>query len=578
MDSSNAKSDTWRGPLHSSGSAPSQQPARPGDPSSGRNDVWRGPLHSSGSVPSQQPARSNDPSSGRNDAWRGPLHTSGSVAAQPARSDNSSGRNDAWRGPLQTSGSVPVAAARNDGSSIRSGAWRRALQNSGSVAVAPTRVSEFVPGAPRRWPGPQFVPESVAELELPPGFVEDLALKVLYLRGPLSLREFAEQIRLTFGVVNEVLRRMRAEQLCEVKGMIGNMPQVAITTQGRERATELLALNQYAGAAPVSLAHYAQQVREQSVRNIDVHAPAVERAFAHLVLEPNTLEKLGTALNSGTSIFLYGPSGTGKSTIAMALAQVLTVDQVWVPHAVEVDGQIITVYDPHLHNKISDSYCGDPRWVLCQRPTVLVGGELTIEMLELQFNPVMKYYTAPVQMKANNGFLIIDDFGRQRLRPEELLNRWVVPLDRKIDYLTMSGGRKVEVPFEPCVVFATNLEPSTLADEAFLRRIQTKIYLGPVNEQQFHAIFRAVCSTCGLQCESEVINELITIIRKELKEPLRACHPRDLVNQICWKARYKQTEPCLDRDALLAAVDSYFVRGDAESPAEKPPSAEGASA
>src|SRR5262249_31011931 len=171
----------------------------------------------------------------------------------------------------------------------------------------------------------------------------------------------------------------------------------------------------------------------------------------------------------------------------------------------------------------------------------------TIEMLDLQFNLLTKFYTGPVQMKANNGFLIIDDFGRQRLRPEELLNRWVVPLDRRIDYLTMAGGRKVEIPFEPCVVFATNLNPSTLADEAFLRRIQTKIYLGPVSEQQFHAIFQAVCSTCGLQCDAEVVSELIHIIRKELNEPLRACHPRDLVNHICWKARYKQVEPCLDR-------------------------------
>lgn len=562
MDSSKARSD-WRSPLHTSGSVPSQQPASADDPSSGKNDAWRSPLHTSGSVPSQQPARPDNPSSGRSDVWRSPLHTSGSVAAQPARTDSSSGiRTDVARNPLHTSGSVAAQPARSDSSfSIRSSSWRRAMQASGSIAVAPPQRSHDSPsGAPERWRGPMFVPESLAELGLPQGLAEDLALKVLYLRGPLSLREFADHTRLSFGVINEILRRMRAEQLCELKGMVGNMPQIAITSQGRTRASELLATNHYIGAAPVSLANYIQQVREQSVRNFEVHSPAVERAFAHLVLEPSTLEKLGTALNSGTSIFIYGPSGAGKSTIAAALAQVLTVDQVWVPYAVEVDNQIITVFDPHLHTKVNDSHGGDARWVLCQRPTVMVGGELTIEMLELQFNPVMKYYTAPVQMKANNGFLIIDDFGRQRLRPEELLNRWVVPLDRRIDYLTMAGGRKVEIPFEPCVVFATNLDPGTLADEAFLRRIQTKIYLGPVTEQQFHAIFHAVCSTCGLKCDAEIINELIQIIRKDLKEPLRACHPRDLVNQVCWKARYKQIEPCLDRDALAAAVDSYFVR------------------
>ena len=400
--------------------------------------------------------------------------------------------------------------------------------------------------------------------------LEDLALKILCLSGPLSLRELVAQTRLSFGVVNELLRRLRSEGLCEVTGMTGNIPQIAITSPGRSRALEFLSVNHYAGPAPVSLENYRQQVREQSVRNVDVNPPAVERAFAHLVLDEQILEKLGTALNSGTSIFLYGPSGAGKTTIAAAIAQVLSNDRVWIPYAVEVEGQIISVYDPDVHAKVEDpaAQSGDARWVLCHRPTVLVGGELSIEMLELQFNPTTKFYTAPVQMKANNGVLIIDDFGRQRLRPEELLNRWVVPLDRRIDFLSLAGGKKVEIPFEPCVVFATNLDPSTLADEAFLRRIQTKIKVGAVSEQQFHAIFRAVCSTCNLQCETDVVDELIRVIRRELKEPLRACHPRDLVNQICWKARYKQTEPCLDRDALLAAVDSYFVRETDEPEAE----------
>jgi predicted ATPase with chaperone activity len=324
----------------------------------------------------------------------------------------------------------------------------------------------------------------------------------------------------------------------------------------------LLDLSQYAGAAPVPLESYVEQVRRQSVRDVEVHSPEVRDAFAHLVLDDEVLRKLGTALNSGASIFLYGPTGGGKSTIAAALARVFARDPVWIPYAVEIDGQIISVFDPHVHTRINDPVAEshDPRWVLCRRPTVVVGGELTIEMLELQFNPLTKFYTAPVQMKANNGILIIDDFGRQRLRPEELLNRWVVPLDRRIDFLTLAGGKKVEIPFELFVVFATNLDPSTLVDAAFLRRIQTKINVGDVSEQQFHAIFAGVCNDIGLAYQADIVDELIGVIRSKLKEPLRACHPRDIVNQIRWAARYEGKQTCLDRESLLIAVDAYFVR------------------
>ena len=532
-------------------------------PSSAKGEPRRGPLHTSGSIPAQQAGADTAPEV-KAEPRPSPLHTSGSVASQATPVNSTSGGKAEPRpSPLHTSGSVAVQASRMDSSSgIRSAIRRGPLQSSGSVAAQAPLGTDPSAGKSVHWRGPRYAPESVAEVGVRRGVLEDLAMKILYTSGPLSLRELATLTKLPLSVVNELLRRLRAEQLCEVTGMTGNIPQIAITSQGRSRAMELLALNQYTGPAPVSLENYKQQVHEQSVRHVDVHAPDVERAFAHLVVDDAVLDKLGAALNSGTSIFLHGPSGTGKTAIATALAQVLAVDQAWIPYALEVDGQIICVYDPLVHEKINDpvAQSGDARWVLCHRPTVLVGGELTVEMLDLQFNPATKYYAAPVQMKANNGVLIIDDFGRQRLRPEELLNRWVVPLDRRIDFLSLAGGKKVEIPFEPCVVFATNLNPETLADDAFLRRIQTKIKVGAVSEQQFHAIFRAVCGTCNLQCETEVIDELIKIIRKELKEPLRACHPRDLVNQICWKARYKQSEPCLDRDTLLAAVDAYFVR------------------
>jgi predicted ATPase with chaperone activity len=278
--------------------------------------------------------------------------------------------------------------------------------------------------------GPLQKPQSVSDTGVRKGILEDLALKVLYLSGPSSAFELSNHMRLGLGVVDELLRRLRAEQLCEVTGMSGNVPNVAITSRGRAQAQELLSQNQYAGAAPVSLESYVEQVREQSVCQVAVHPPDVERALAHLVLDSNIIWQIGTALNSGTAIFLYGPTGVGKTAIAEALSHVVAEDKVWIPFAVEVDGQIIALYDPLIHKSAVDPPPGngDGRWVLCHRPVVLVGGELTMEMLDLQFNALTKFYACPVQMKANNGVLIIDDFGRQRLRPEALLDRWIVPL------------------------------------------------------------------------------------------------------------------------------------------------------
>lgn len=412
-------------------------------------------------------------------------------------------------------------------------------------------------------------PESVAELGVRRSLLEDLCLKTIHVMAPPTMVELALMMCLSYHVVDELFRRLRSEQLTEVTGMTKNAPQIGLTSQGRSRALELMNLNHYIGASPVSLDDYVQQTRRQTVRNIGVRPADIHRAFSHLVLDETTLTKLGTALNSGASIFLYGPSGTGKTAIATAIPNVFGDDRVWIPFAIQMDGQIISVFDAHLHSKVDEPLPDDTdkRWVLCHRPTILVGGELTLEMLELQLNPITKFYTAPVQMKANNGVLIIDDFGRQRLRPDELLNRWVVPLDRGIDFLTLAGGRKVEMPFELFVVFATNLDPSTLADPAFLRRIQTKIKVGVVPPARFHEIFRRVCDTYGLQYKSDIVDDLIAVIR-ENGEPLRACHPRDLINQIRWAARYEDREPVLDSDSLLTAVDAYFVTEETEEERE----------
>ena len=398
-------------------------------------------------------------------------------------------------------------------------------------------------------------PQSFRDIDLRQSVLEDLALKILYLSGTITVLELGERLKLGFEISTDIFGRLRTERFCQITGMAGNIPQISITSEGRTRALELLAQCHYAGHAPVTLESYVNMARRQSVRDVSVHPPDVERAFAHLVIDDKSLRQFGSA------IFLYGPPGTGKTTIAETLSHVLSKEEIWIPYAVEVDGQIITVYDPAIHKRatLSEPKERDERWVLCQRPTVLVGGELTIDMLDLEFNPQTRFYVGPVQMKANNGVLIIDDFGRQRVSPAELLNRWVVPLDRRIDFLTLAGGKKIEMPFEMLVCFASNLDPSTLVDAAFLRRIQTKINVGAPTDEQFAEIFRRVTKEHEVEVEEGICDELIAFIRNTLEMELRACYPRDIVNQVRWASRFEGTKPYLDRDALKRAVDAYFL-------------------
>lgn len=422
---------------------------------------------------------------------------------------------------------------------------------------------EYLKPKPKSEAGPTQRPNSLSEIDVREAVLEDLALKTLYAGGSLSVLDLSERLCVSYGIANELFSSLRSSRCCQVTGMVGTVPQIAITAEGKARAIDLFSQSHYTGAAPVSLENYVRQVRLQSAHKKDIHLSDVQRAFSRMVLEKETLRQLGTAINSGSSLFLYGPPGTGKTTIAEVISSVLAEDDVWIPHAVEVDGQIITIFDPTVHKEVTTSQARncDARWVHCHRPSVLVGGELTAEMLDLKFNPISKFYVGPLQLKANNGVLIIDDFGRQRMRPEEILNRWIVPLDRKTDFLSMSCGKKLEVPFEMLVIFASNFDPADLVDPAFIRRIKTKIRIGAVSEDQFFDIFCQVADTKGVRFDPSIPQRLIDYIRQTLKQELRSCYPSDIVDQVCWGARFDGKEPYIDRPSLDQAIQAYFTQG-----------------
>jgi predicted ATPase with chaperone activity len=405
-----------------------------------------------------------------------------------------------------------------------------------------------------------MVPREARRTGIRKGLLEDLALKILYLHGELSLVEMSDLTCLSSDVVDEIFQFLRKEQLCEVRGMSGAAHRIVASGRGKERATELLSMNQYAGPAPVSLADYVARIQMQSVTQTKISPADLERAFHQMVLNPDTVGRLGTAVASGASIFLYGPTGTGKTTIASCIPAVYN-DSVWIPHAVEVDNQIIKVHDPGVHLRSRDPIPdeSDRRWVLCQRPCVVAGGELSAEMLDLQYSPASRFFTAPLQMKANNGVLILDDFGRQRMGTSELLNRWMTPLDRRVDFLTLPGGRKFELPFDLFVVFSTNLNPLQITDEAFLRRIPNKIEIAHATPRQFIQIFESECARRGLTYDPGVPDYTARFIMQNMKQPLCQCFPRDLLNQIFWTASYLGVAPLLNRVTIEQACHQYFL-------------------
>jgi predicted ATPase with chaperone activity len=366
-------------------------------------------------------------------------------------------------------------------------------------------------------------------------------------------------IRISLPIVDLVFKHMRSQQLVEIKGMSGNDYQFTLSAAGKQLASERFQVSQYAGACPVSLKEYHAATKAQTAR-INVDRRVLRQAFSDLVVSDKMLDQMGPAIISQTSIFVYGPTGNGKTSLAERMLRVYQ-DAVMIPYAVEVDNQIISVYDPVVHHPIDhDDEDVDPRWILCKRPCILVGGELIPSMLELRLDESSGIYAAPLQMKANNGILLIDDFGRQLMSPRDLLNRWIVPLDRRVDYLTLRYGVKFQIPFELMVVFSTNLEPADLADEAFLRRIHNKIYVEAVDAPAFDQIFGRVVQARNIQAENDSAEYLRKLCLREGRTELRACYPADICNILLAIGRYEGRPPQMTKPELERATALYFAR------------------
>ena len=412
-------------------------------------------------------------------------------------------------------------------------------------------------------------PKQLQETGLSMTFVSDLIAKHILDRGTSSLAELARRLMLTGSILETVLEFMRREALIEVRPNRAEHPGLhyALTDRGRCAALDAMLRNGYVGPAPVPLKHYASVARAQSIHRQKVTRQMMNRVFDDIVLDESLLTKIGPSLNSGRAIFLYGPAGTGKTFVSQRLTR-LFPDPTLIPHAIAVDENVVQMFDPLVHKVIdlsdrSDEYQldhgHDPRFLICERPAVITGGELDADMLEVVYEPSAKLYEAPLQLKANNGIFIIDDLGRQKIDPMTLFNRWIVPLEEKKDFLSLKSGRHFSVPFDVVMIFSTNIHPLELADEAFLRRIGYKIEFTPLSVEHYEQIWRDTCIDFEVDYEPEVFEFVLNELHAKNRVDLLPCHPRDLIGMAVDRAIFGESERSICIDSLRWAWANYFV-------------------
>jgi len=438
------------------------------------------------------------------------------------------------------------------------------------TTMTATQEHEVLATAPLRALHPS-APRTLEETGLTHDFLTQLVLKVMHFASDYTGLELARRVGLEFPVIEPVLEFLKRSHQCEIFGgsMIGGPSyRYRITDEGRRRALLFLEHNKYVGVAPVPLVQYRAYLEAyRGAIPRTVTRARVREAFSHLVISQKVLDQVGPAIAAGHSMFVYGPPGNGKTVIAQAIRN-LQDGEIAVPHAVEVEGQIVKFFDPVNHEPLPGdadepgltvSSRRDARWVRCRRPMVMVGGELTLDALDLSYSPTMGFYTAPVQALANGGVLVIDDFGRQRCPPRDLLNRWIVPLESRVDFLTLQTGQKFDLPFLVLVVFATNIRPAELVDEAFLRRIHYKVFAESPTRADFGQIFDNYCRSRNLAYDPAMIDTLLESYFKPRGIQMRGCHPRDLIEQALAHAEYTGEPPQLTNDLLESACAGYFV-------------------